>query len=466
MVRYLGSLRMHASAVVPVSARDGDNLAQPSKRMSWYEGEVLLEVLDRFTPLSAATDRPLRLPVQDIYKFDERRIIAGRVESGVLRVGDELLFSPANRTARVRTIEPGLPHLPAPVEARAGQCVGITLDEQIFVERGDVASHIESPPKLTGVFRTHLFWLGHKPLRPGARYKLKLAHKETAVTVQSIERIIDTQTLASGAGDAVHRNDVAEVVLRSRELIAVDEGLIFPATGRCTLVDVYDTVAGGVVSMEGFPDERQFTIKATNLTEVRHLITPDIRAARNGHRGAVLWLTGLSGSGKSTLAMRLEQRLFARGRLVYVLDGDNMRRGLNADLGFSPDDRRENIRRIGEVAALFADAGLIVITAFISPYRADRQRARSAAPELFHEIYVKADLATCEGRDPKGLYRKARAGQIADFTGISAPYEEPETPELTVDTATQSVDASVDAILAHIETRVEGAPFLDYGMGI
>src|SRR3546814_386164 len=200
-------------------------------------------------------------------------------------------------------------------------------------------------------------------------------------------------------------------------------------------LDGYETVAGGVVSMEGYPDQRQaLRTKGTNLHSVDHLLTPQARAWRNGHRGAVIWMTGLSGTGKSTLAMRVEQRLFAKGLQVYVLDGDNVRRGLNADLGFSPEDRAENIRRVGEAAALFADAGLVVVTAFISPYRADRDRARAAAGDAFHEVYVKADLETCEARDPKGLYRRARAGEIPDFTGISAPYESPESPELIVDT--------------------------------
>lgn len=465
--RYLEGLGLAPAAVIPISARHGDNLARPSAGMAWYEGDPLLQVLDRFGALAGATGRPLRLPIQDVYKFDHRRILAGRIESGVLRVGDELLFSPANRTARVRSIEPGLPNLPAAVEARAGQSVGITLDEQIFVERGDVASHVAAAPKLTTVFRASLFWLAHQPLTVGALLKLKLGPKEAMVTVQEITKVIDTETLAGSPGSGVPRNGVAEVVLRARELLALDEHISSPTTGRFTLVDVYDTVGGGVISMEGFPDQReQVRIKATNLTEVDHLVTAQSRAVRYGQRGAVIWLTGLSGAGKSTLAMLLERRLFDKGRLTYVLDGDNMRTGLNADLGFSPEDRRENIRRVGAVAALFADSGLIVITAFISPYRADRERARAAAPQCFHEIYVKADLATCEQRDPKGLYRKARAGQIADFTGISAPYEEPEKAELVVDTARLNPDACVDAILAYLEPFVRAVPAVGFGEGI
>lgn len=196
--------------------------------------------------------------------------------------------------------------------------------------------------------------------------------------------------------------------------------------------------------------------RAANLTEVGHLVTPQARAARNGHTGAVIWMTGLSGAGKSTLAMHLEQRLFDKGLQVYVLDGDNVRKGVNADLGFAPEDRMENIRRVGEIAALIADAGLIAIAAFISPYQADRDRARKASGAAFHEVYVKADLETCERRDPKGLYRRARAGDIPEFTGITAPYTPPAQPELIVDTAQKSIDACVDELVVYVQRHIQG----------
>ncbi|MCG8596108.1 MAG: adenylyl-sulfate kinase [Kiloniellales bacterium] len=448
---YLGKLGIKPKFIVPISAREGDNIAKPSARMPWYDGPTVLESLDRLQSTSAPVDQPLRFPVQDIYKFDDRRIIAGRIETGVLRVGDTLVFSPSNKTARVRSIEAWNVD-PKPVSASAGQSVGITLDQQVFVERGEIGSHDFNPPNLSNVFRTTLFWLGRKPLTVGDSLKIKLATREARVTVEALDAVIDTNSLAKGRAETLERNGVGTVVLRSREVLALDGYARSARTGRIVLIDGYDTVAGGVVSLEGYPDQRSvMTVKSTNIYSVAHSVEANSRAQVNGHTGGVLWFTGLSGAGKSTLAMEVEQRLFKRGLQVYVLDGDNVRRGLNKNLGFSPDDRAENIRRIGEVAALFADAGLVCITAFISPYRADRDRARAAAPGLFHEVYVKADLATCEQRDPKGLYKKARAGEIAEFTGISAPYEPPVEPEMVVDTAEVDIADCVEQIVDYVE---------------
>jgi bifunctional enzyme CysN/CysC len=448
---YLASIGAEPMFIVPISARDGDNMATRSWRTPWYDGPTVLSALDGFHGHPGVGAQPLRLPVQDVYKFDARRILAGRIESGSLTVGDTLLFSPSNKTARVRSLE-AWPNERRLETVGAGESVGITLDEQLFVERGEIASHVENPPKLSTVFHARLFWLGHKPLSVGSRYKLKLLTQESEVTVQSIERIVDTQTLEHAAGDTVERNAVAEVTLRSRRVLGLDDYGDLPKTGRFVLIEDYDTVGGGVISMEGLPDQRQaIAVKSTNVISVEHRLTAESRATRNGHHGGVLWFTGLSGAGKSTLAMEVEQRLFAKGYQVYVLDGDNVRRGLNANLGFSPEDRTENIRRVGEAAALFADSGIICITAFISPYRVDRDRARASAPGRFHEIYIKADVETCEQRDPKGLYKKARAGQIAQFTGVSAPYELPEAPDLVVDTASDSIATSVEQIIRYIE---------------
>jgi len=457
-MQYLGGLGVHADYVIPISARDGDNLVQRSRRMAWYEGPTVVEALDSFRPMARPTDQPLRLPIQDVYKFDDRRIIVGRIESGRLAVGDRLLFSPSNKTARVASLESW--NRPAALlEAQAGQSVGVTLDEQLFIERGEIASHEEDAPKETSVFRGRLFWLGQEALRVGNAYDLKLMTRSAPVTVQKIERVFDADDLSERAGTEVPRHGIADVILRSRSMLALDEGRALARSGRFALTDGHNIVAGGVVSMEGYPDQREaITVRGSNLLRVEHRLTAQARNFRNGHRGGVLWFTGLSGAGKSTLAMAVELELFTRGYHVYVLDGDNVRHGLNANLGFSPDDRAENIRRIGEVAALFADSGMIAITAFISPYRSDRQRAREAAKGAFHEIYIEADVETCEQRDPKGLYRRARAGEIREFTGVTAPYEPPEAAELVVDTRQFDVEASVRRILEYVEQNIAIAP--------
>ena len=452
---YLESIGVAPTFVIPASAREGDHVAQAGGKLAWFKGPTLVEALDSFDSVTKPVDQHLRFPVQDVYKFDERRIIAGRIESGRLKVGDTLLFSPANKTARVKSIETW-PASGTSVksEAEAGDSVGITLDEQLFVERGALASHEAQPPVETDVFRAQVFWLGRKPLEAGKRYKMKLNTAELPVEVQSVEHVIDTGDLSNTAADAVERNAVGEVILRTPHLVPLDAHSDVPATGRFVLIDDYDIAGGGIISMEGYADQRQLvTVQATNVQRVAHAVATDDRAARNGHFGGVLWFTGLSGAGKSTIALEVERQLFARGFQTYVLDGDNIRHGLNANLGFSPEDRAENIRRVGEVAALFSRAGMIAISAFISPYRSDRDRAREAAGGGFHEIHIKASVEACEARDPKGLYRKARAGEIKEFTGVSAPYEAPQAAELVIDTERYAVEDCVQQVLAYVDAN-------------
>jgi len=223
-------------------------------------------------------------------------------------------------------------------------------------------------------------------------------------------------------------------------------------TGRFTIVDGYDTVGGGIIDLNGFEDFRKnISTKSENITSANFRVSRREREIAQGHKGGVLWFSGLSGSGKSTISNEVQARLFQKGYNVYVLDGDNIRQGLNSDLGFSAADRSENLRRVAEVANLFADSGTIVITAFIAPYKEDRHRARAIAPDNFHTVYIKADLATCEGRDPKGLYKKARKGEIKDFTGVNAPFEEPENPDITIENSKNSIEESVQQLLSYIE---------------
>ena len=280
---------------------------------------------------------------------------------------------------------------------------------------------------------------------------LKLTTAEYSVEIQSIERCINTQTLESVAANEIGRYEIGDVIIRSKETIVLDPYNVNTKTGRFVLVDQYETVGGGIISMEGYPNQRgRHNVVSTNIEAVASTINQKTRASVNGHKGGIIWLTGLSGAGKSTIAVEAERQLFQKGYQIYVLDGDNIRFGLSADLGFTPADRTENIRRIGEVAKLFADAGVVVITAFISPYRDDRNRVRAIAPDQFHEVFIKADLSTCETRDPKGLYARARNGEIEDFTGVSAPYEEPTDANLIIDTGAQNIDQSVSKLLDYV----------------
>lgn len=450
---YLKSIGVTPTDIVPISAREGDNIAKGSEDMRWYKGPTVVEALDNFRRKPELHDLPLRFPIQDVYRFDEhKRIFAGRVETGTLKVGDKLLFSPSNKTSKVASIEFWGADEPWK-EAGAGQCLGVTLEEQIFVERGEIASLTKDAPVLTNLFRAKLFWLGRNDLEVGKRYVMKINTSEYKVEVREVEKVISTDDLSHSEVLNVARNDVAEVVLQVRGLAALDEFEQNQQMGRFMLMDGYDVAGGGIISMEGFSDQRVAAkkVESKNLFEVTGSISQNARALNNGHLGGMLWFSGLSGAGKTTLAIELERRLFAKGYQVYVLDGDNIRNGLCADLDFTPEGRSENLRRVAEVAALFAKAGVIVITAFISPYSEDRRRARNALPENFHSIFIDADLKTCESRDPKGLYKKAREGKIAHFTGVSDKFEEPDNADLIVHNGTQSVDRSVDQLEEYVE---------------
>ncbi|MEM9469461.1 MAG: adenylyl-sulfate kinase [Pseudomonadota bacterium] len=453
---YLSSIGVQASFIIPIAARDGDMLSERGDNLTWYKGKTLIGALDSFDMASPPVAKPMRFPIQDVYRFEEKRILVGRVETGILRKGDTLFFSPTNEKAKVTSIE-NWPEKDGAIEVQAGQSVGITLDEPIFVERGHVASHEKNLPMLSNVFQANIFWLSDQSLKVGNTYKVRYGTQEARVSVQSIDALIDTQNLdQQEVVGEVPKNAVAEITLRARDTLPIDPHKENSQLGRVVIYDGYDVVGGGLINMDNYPDQRQSDQpKSENIYKVNHSVTPDMRAELMGHYGGIFWLTGLSGSGKSTLAIAVEQEIFNRQKNIYVLDGDNVRHGLNADLGFSPEDRTENIRRIGEVAALQANAGVIVVSAFIAPYQADRDRARAAAPQHFHEIYIKADLETCEERDPKGLYKKARSGKIKEFTGIDSPYEPPTNPDLIVDTQHNDVQTCVKQIVDYIEANVQ-----------
>ncbi|PYM08730.1 MAG: adenylyl-sulfate kinase [Verrucomicrobia bacterium] len=462
---FLKALHLETNVFIPASARFGENIAVRSTKMEWHRGPTLAEALDAMTPLAPPIDLALRLCVQDVYKFDDRRIIAGRIETGTLQVGDELVFSPANKTSIVQSIEHWQPASTAATSPRgnggmaiAGDSIGITLQEQIFVERGYVASHSKDTPIETNRFHADLFWIARQPARLSHLYTARLATQEVKCQIVSLDEVMDSSSLerTPTKADQLARNEVGRLTIQTRAPIVLDNHDRLPPLGRFVLVDDGMICGGGIIHGGVYTDRS--AIKSKNIFWSEGKITAQARAAQHGHRGAVVWLTGLSGSGKSTIAQALERELFIRAMHPYVLDGDNVRHGLNSNLGFAPEDRVENIRRVSEVAKLMADAGNVVITAFISPYRADRQRARAIAMEgnaEFIEVFVDAPLEVCEERDPKNLYKKARAGQIREFTGIDAPYESPVDPEIVVQTNRQSVEESVASILERLLPRLK-----------
>jgi bifunctional enzyme CysN/CysC len=453
---FLRQLGINACAFVPVSARDGVNVSsRNAARMGWFDGPTLLEAIDKLEPPQTPARQPLRFPIQDVYRRENRRILAGRIESGTLRVGDQLLFSPHHKTARVASIE-RWPETSGE-SAAAGESIGITLKDHIFIERGHVASHEADAPIETNRVHAKLFWIGAEPLRVGARYRLKLVTQNVECEVVAIGKVVDAATLYPASSDRAELriNEVGEVTLQTRAPLVLDNHERVPALGRFVLADANHLMGGGLISGALYTEEK--AVKSDNIFWSESEITAGRRAQRNQHRGAVIWLTGLSGAGKSTIARALEKELFALSMHTYVLDGDNLRHGLNANLGFAPEDRTENIRRVSEVAKLMADAGIIVVTSFISPYRSDRARARSIALQAgaeFVEIFVDAPVAVCEQRDPKGLYKKARAGVLKGFTGVDAPYEAPQDAEIVVRTDRQSPGESVAQILHELVPRL------------
>ncbi len=444
---YLSGLGVRASAVIPISAREGDGVAEHGERTPWYGGPTVLEALDSFDPARAPQDLALRLPVQAVYKFDDRRIVAGRIETGSLKVGDEVVFQPSGKSAVVKTIE-SWPVPPAGQEVKAlnaGAAAAITLDREIFVERGEILSLPTARPHATRRIRVRLFWLAEEALEVGTTLIARLATSESRATVTVVHEVVDPGHLSSFESKRIGRNQVGEIELLLSRPIAADPHGLNARTGRVAL-EIGGRIAGGGLVISVLDGEATRTPEARHITPVSSAMSNDERIGRFGHDGAVVWLTGLSGSGKSTLARALERRLFHRGGLATLLDGDTLRAGLNSDLGFSDADRAENNRRLAEVANFLKNLGHIVLVAAVSPSAAARARVREIVGSRFFEIHVSAPLELCEARDPKGLYAKARAGEIRGFTGIDAPYDVPAAPELVIETDKLDAAAAVDRI--------------------
>ncbi len=458
--KFLKSVGVEPMQFIPIAAKHGDNIATLSEQMLWWKGPTVIEMLDRFTVGAPPSNQPLRMPIQDIYRFDERRILAGRVEAGTIKAGDRLVFAPSGKTSTVKTIERW--NAPSRDSASAGESIGITLTEQIFVERGAVAALETDPPYELSHFKARVFWLGRAPFKKGKIYRLKLTTQEVECEIESIERVIDSSTLETISRKQdreifVGRNEVAELTIKTKRPVAFDAHSEIVATGRFVIVDGNEVSGGGIIAADRYPKRSaDGAHRSDNLYWSHAKVTAEHRARRNGHPARVIWLTGLSGAGKSTIATELERELFNMGKQSYVLDGDNIRHGLCSDLAFAPLDRKENIRRVGEVAKLFLDAGIVCITAFISPYQSDRNMVRQMIPDgQFMEVFVNAPLEVCEQRDVKGLYAKARAQEIKEFTGVSAPYEPPTQPELELRTDQLTIAEAVAKILEYLHLQDE-----------
>lgn len=387
---FLGQFGAVPERIIPVSAKLGDNIANRSQAMAWYHGPTVLDTLSLFKKETVRSEQPLRFPVQDVYKFDARRILAGRIAAGRLKIGDHLVFSPSNKRANIRSVE-AFNIEPVPTGAEAGQSVGITLDEQIFVERGEIATHQEQLPLVSTAFKANLFWLGKRPLEKGRKYILRVATKEVDCEVAAIHRIIDTMDLNQQQGSTtINRNQVAELTLRTKAPVAFDLSSSFEATGRFVLVDDYDIAGGGIVT-EMVRDDQEFLreeARRRDFAWVKGEVGIEERAQQYGHRAAIVLITGGRHTGKSFLAKKLEARLVADGRHAYLLDGENLRRGLDADLSDGERGQTtEMARRYGEVARLLADTGLIVVST-TNPFGMAYIEAAQAIRTLVHPTPV------------------------------------------------------------------------------
>jgi bifunctional enzyme CysN/CysC len=442
---HLEKLGIVPAHFIPLSAKLGEGLLRPSDRMPWYAGPALLPALEAFRPAPPPSGAPMRFFVQDVYRFDARRIVAGLVVSGSLSVGDGIEFHPGNKRSRVKSIETwpvSAGRAGARVSAGTARSAAITLEDELFVERGQVGAPPDSPPDEARQFTARIFWLHAEPVRIGDTLPLRLGAQQAEARVVAILRTVDAVSLepASGQPSEVRRHEVAEVRLRVRRPLAFDAAGRIPALGRFVLMKGRRIAGGGVIDAAQRDEPASDGGRPIKLSS---------RAALLGHRGAVIWLTGLSGSGKSTLSQALEGELFRRGILPVVLDGDVLRTGLCRGLGFSDEDRKENIRRAAEAALLMAETGAVVIAALISPFREDRRIAADRCRERgvpFAEVYINAPLSECERRDPKQLYKRARAGLIPSFTGIDSPYEPPLSPDLELRTDRESVEKSVERL--------------------
>ncbi|HEY1710189.1 MAG TPA: sulfate adenylyltransferase subunit CysN, partial [Rhizomicrobium sp.] len=428
---------------IPMSARFGDNVIERSANMPWYKGVLLLDHLNTVDVDTAVADKPFRMPVQWVNRPNlDFRGFSGTIASGRVRPGDTLVVAASGRTSTVKCVVTMDGDLD---EGIAGEAVTITLADEIDISRGDVLAPAAQRPEVSDQFAAHLLWMTEEEMLPGRQYLLKIGAKTVPATVSELKHKVDVNTLDHSAAKTLALNEVGYGNLSLQQPIAFDPYLENRDTGGFILVDRFTngTVAAGMIDFG--------LRRATNVHWQALDVDKAVRAQMKGQKPAVLWFTGLSGSGKSTVANIVERTLLSQGRHTYLLDGDNVRHGLNRDLGFTDADRVENIRRVAETSKLFVDAGLIVLVSFISPFRSERRMARELLQQgEFVEVFVDTPIELCMQRDPKGLYQKAKAGEIKHFTGIDSPYEAPESAEITLKTADHTAEALADQIVGYL----------------
>ena len=424
---------------IPISALKGDNIHKKSKYMKWYNDKTLFDYLETTKTKIQSSDRFV-LPVQSVNRPNLNfRGYSGTIAEGKIRKGDELISLPSNQKVKVKDIFVGERSLKT---ANLKQSITLTIDKEIDTSRGDILCSKNSSVDMADQFNMNVIWMSEDKGFTGRTYLAKIHNISTSIKIMNIKKIYDVNTLEFAAGNELKLNDVAEISISFNKAVPFSTFKENKILGSLIIIDPINNQTIGM-GMINFSLRRSQNIQLQNLT-----INKNLREKINGHKGQVLWMTGLSGSGKSTIANELEKILYSQGKKTYILDGDNIRHGLNKDLGFTDKDRVENIRRVAEVAKLMCDAGLIVITAFISPFRLEREMARSLFEKNdFKEIYISTPLKVAEKRDPKGLYKKARQGKIPNFTGIDSIYEKPTNPELEIDTSKVSLSKAVKKIL-------------------
>ena len=424
---------------IPISALKGDNIHKKSKYMKWYNDKTLFDYLET-TKTKIQSSDSFVLPVQSVNRPNLNfRGYSGTIAEGKIRKGDELISLPSNQKVKVKDIFVGDRSLKT---ANLKQSITLTINKEIDTSRGDILCSKNSSVDMADQFNMNVIWMSEDKGFTGRTYLAKIHNISTSIKIMNIKKIYDVNTLEFAAGNELKLNDVAEISISFNKTVPFSTFKENKILGSLIIIDPINNQTIGM-GMINFSLRRSQNIQLQNLS-----INKNLREKINGHKGQVLWMTGLSGSGKSTIANELEKILYSQGKKTYILDGDNIRHGLNKDLGFTDKDRVENIRRVAEVAKLMCDAGLIVITAFISPFRLEREMARSLFEKNdFKEIYISTPLKVAEKRDPKGLYKKARQGKIPNFTGIDSIYEKPTNPELEIDTSKVSLSKAVKKIL-------------------